>query len=285
MPELPLNVWMEEYIRGLLKKKEFEGLIFQYCRDNRDRFCLSNWNKEEYTDYLCWLYPRISRSVDHYRERGSSFDAYIRCLVRLSAREYRSREADHHVTENACWNARTIDMMVCSHEPEYAENAEVLPAFKPVSNPRQVLVLLLKSYYFVSDDFLDRIAPAIGVRKEKLRQLVDELRKRRLLRDEEIRTLQERIHCQFYRCVSMTKRAAAAPAGSAFQEKIRRRLIRAEIRLVAMRKRLSGVRLEASNRQVAEVLGIPKGTVDSNLHAVKTKQWRYGRDSRVICQN
>ncbi|MDR2185411.1 MAG: hypothetical protein LBO80_07075 [Treponema sp.] len=285
MSELSLNVWMEEYIRGLLKKKKFEGLIFQYCLDNRDRFCLSNWNKEEYTDYLCWLYPRISRSIDHYQEMGSSFDAYIRCLVRWSAKEYRSREADHNITENACWNARTIDMAVCNYEPEYTERAEPLPAFKPVSNPRQVLVLLLKSYYFVSDDFLTRIAPAIGIKKEKLRQLVDELREIRLNRDEEIRTLRERIHCQFYRCVSMTKRAAAAPAGSAFQEKIRQRLARAETRLAAMRKRLSGIRFEASNRQVAEVLGLPKGTVDSNLYAVKAKWGKYNQDGGNICKN
>jgi hypothetical protein len=283
MADLSLNVWMEKYIQGSLKKKEFEGLIFQYCLDNRSRFCLPNWDRDEYTDYLCWLYPRISRSIDHYREVGSCFDAYIRCLVRWSAKEYRSREADHTVTENACWNARTVDMMVCSREPEYA--ADTPPAFKPVPNPRQVLILLLKSYYFVSDDFLDRIAPAIGVKKEKLRLLIDELRQRRLVRDEEIRTLRERIHCQFYRCISMTKRAAAAPAGSVFQEKIRQRLIRAKIRLAAMRKRLQSIRHEASNRQVAEVLGIPKGTVDSNLYAIKAKSWKYDQDDTGICSN
>ena len=285
MMDLSLNVWMEQYIQGLLEKKAFEGLIFQYCLDNGGRFCPSNWNREEYTDYLCWLYPRISRSIDHYREVGSSFDTYIRCLVRWSVREYRSREADHHVTENACWNARTMDMMVCSNESEYAEGTEIQPVFKPVSNPRQVLVLLLKSYYFVSDDFLTRIAPAIGVKKEKLLQLIDELRKKRLDRDEEIRTLRERIHSQFYRCISMTKRAAAAPAGSAFQEKMQQRQVRAENRLEAMRERLKNIRFEATNRQVAEVLGIPKGTVDSNLHALKMKSRKYNQDDKSNGKN
>jgi hypothetical protein len=275
---------MEEYIQGLLNKKEFEGLIFRYCLDNSGRFCPSNWHIEEYTDYLCWLYPRISRSIDRYRETGSSFDAYIRSLVRWSVREYRSREADHNVTEKACWNARTIDLMVCSDEPEYAEKAEILPAFKPVTNPRQVLVLLLKSYYFISDDFLARAAPAIGVEKEKLRQLIDELKKRRLGREEEIRNLRERIHCQFYRCIAMTRRVTAAPAGSAFQEKIRQRLVRAEGRLAAMRERLKSIRLEASNRQVAEVLGISKGTVDSNLYALKLK-WKHDRDGGNTSKN
>jgi hypothetical protein len=275
MLDVSLNVWMENYLQGRLRKKELEGLIFQYCLDNGRRFCPSYRNRDEYADYLCWLYPRISRSIDHYRETGASFDAYIRALVRWSAREYRSREADHRVTEHAYWDARTADMMVCSDEPVYAERAEPLPAFKPVSNPRQMLVLLLKSYYFISDDFLARAAPAIGVDQERLRRLIDELRTRRLGRDEAIRSLREHIHSQFYRCIAMTARAAAAPVGSAFEEKMRQRLARAEDRLAAMRNRLKSISFGASNRQVAEVLGVPKGTVDSNLHALKLK-WGNG---------
>jgi DNA-directed RNA polymerase specialized sigma24 family protein len=34
-----------------------------------------------------------------------------------------------------------------------------------------------------------------------------------------------------------------------------------------MRKRLGGMRMSASNRMIAEILGIPRGTVDSSLFA------------------
>jgi hypothetical protein len=208
--------------------------------------------------------------VENYRNRGSSFDAYIRSLVRWSAREYRSREADHLTTEYACWNAKARDTFACSQEPDYPEQP---PPLKPVSNPRQVLVLLLKSYYFVSEDFISRVAPAIGIKEEKLSRLIEELRKRRVKREEEIRTLQERIYTQYYRCLTLEKRINAAPEGSAYQERMKQYRERAEKRLAGMRRRLGSIRLDPSNRQVAEVLGIPKGTVDSNLHAVKLK-WR-----------
>jgi DNA-directed RNA polymerase specialized sigma24 family protein len=267
---LPLNKLFEQYTLGILQKKELEGLIFQYILEHYQCFHLYRWNKDECTDYLCWLYPRLSRAIENYRETGSSFDAYIRSIVHWSAREYRFREADHHITEYACWDAKTMDMVAYCPEPEYRETP---PVFKPVSNPRQVLVLLLKSYYFISEDFLARIAPAIGINKEKLGLLIDELRKRRLERDEETRTLQERIYTQYYRCLTLTQRINAAPEGSAFREKMEQCLNRAKTRLKRMRKRLGAIRLEASNRQVAEVLGIPKGTVDSNLYAVKSK-WK-----------
>jgi DNA-directed RNA polymerase specialized sigma24 family protein len=267
---LPLSTLFKQYTLGILRKKELEGLIFQYILEHYQHFHLYKWNKDECADYLCWLYPRLSRAIENYRETGSSFDAYIRSIVHWSAREYRFREADHHITEYACWDAQAMDMMACGPEPEYSENP---PVFKPVPNPRQVLILLLKSYYFISEDFISRIAPAIGVKKEKLLLLIDELRKRRLERDEEIRTLQERIHTQYYRCLTLTKRINAAPEGSVFRERMEQCRDRAKIRLEKMRKRLAAIRLEASNRQVAEVLGVPKGTVDSNLHAIKSK-WK-----------
>jgi cell division protein FtsB len=265
---LPLTELLNQYYLGILDKKTMEGRIFQFIQDNFERLRLYKWCKDDFMDFLCWFYPRISRAIDNYRDTGSSFDAYIFSLVRWSAKEYHALEMDHRIVEYACWKARALEMAVCDDEPVYLESK---PVFKPVSNPRQVLVLLLKSYYFVSDDFLTRIAPAVGIPEEKLRQMIDALRERRVQREEEIRALQERVFSQYYRCVSFEKRILTAPEGSARGEKMERRLAKAKKRLESMRKRLASLRTEASNRQVAELLGVSKGTVDSNLHAIKVR--------------
>jgi len=52
---------------------------------------------------------------------------------------------------------------------------------------------------------------------------------------------------------------------------MKRSLEIARKRLYSMRQRLSVVRMEASNDQVALIMGVAKGTVDSNLHAVRQK--------------
>jgi hypothetical protein len=268
---LPLNDLFEQYSGGHLKKKQFEGLIFESILKNHQRFHLYDWKRDDYVDYICWLYPRISRAIDNYRETGSSFDAYISALIRWSAKEYRFRLADHHVTESTAWTLRSSEMQVHSSEPEYLNsNSNSNSKLKPVTNPRQILMLLLKSYYFVSDDFLDRIAPSLGMEKDKLHLIVNNLRNLRTRREEEIRSLRERIHCQFYRCITFEKRLCAVPEDSAHYAKMKSRLARARLRLVAMRKRLTGIRLGATNRQIAEVLGIPKGTVDSNMSALRS---------------
>jgi transposase len=52
---------------------------------------------------------------------------------------------------------------------------------------------------------------------------------------------------------------------------MQKRLERAEKRLGNMKKTLKNLKGGASNRQVAKILGVPKGTIDSNIHAAKYK--------------
>jgi hypothetical protein len=263
-----LNELFNNYRSGILDKKQLEGEIFQFILNHYKQFHLFHWKREDCIDYLCWLYPRISKAIDKYKDIGTSFDSYIGALVYHSSREYCFREANHAISEYACWTEKANELSVQNAEPDYPENQG---AYKPVPNPQQILILLLKSYYFVSDDFLSRIAPALGIERDTLKRMVDDLRALRMDKEYQIQGLKERIHCQFYRCLAFEKRMLAAPEGSLFQEKMRACLNRARIRLVSMRKRLSVMRLEATNVQVGKVMGVPKGTVDSTLHAAKLK--------------
>jgi hypothetical protein len=265
---LPLSAFLDEYRAGILDQKQLEGKIFQYVLDNYKRFHLIQWKREDCIDYLCWLYPRISKAINKYQDVGTSFDAYIGALVYYSSREFRFRETDHYISEYTCWKEQASELSVRNDEPCYPEK---LPAYKPVSNPQQILILLLKSYYFVSDDFVFRIAPAIGIERERLKKIIDELRALRLEKEKKIQGLKERIHSQFYRCISFEQRMIAAPEGSSFQKKMQERLQRARSRLTSMRKRLSVMRLDATNSQIAEILGVPKGTIDSTLYSAKIK--------------
>ncbi|MDL2229360.1 hypothetical protein LJC14_03835 [Treponema sp. OttesenSCG-928-L16] len=271
---LPLMDHYTLYVQDQITRKKLESTMFEYILNNRNRFGLYSWEHDLWVDYLAWLYPRLCRCIDRYKNKDSSFDAYIGSIIKWSAKEYLAREADHGITEQACWTAKSADQEVLEEEPEYGE---ITAAFSPVPNPRQVMALLLKCYYFISEDFIARAAPAVGVNKEKLRALVDKLRILRLEKEEEIRGLQERITCQFYRCMAFEQRMKAAPEGSARREHMEKSLGNARKRLQSMRKRLASFRLEASNREVAEVLGIPKGTVDSNLYALKWK-WKRRRE-------
>jgi hypothetical protein len=265
---LPLDSFLREYRRGKLNKKKLEEIIFEYILKNSKRFRLHKWPKDECIDFLCWLYPRISRAIDKYRDAGSSFDAYVITIVRWASREYIQAEVSHRITEQTYWDTRAQEMAVCEHEPAYGGSA--VP-FRPVNNPRQALLLLLKSYYFISEDFIERAAPAIGMKKERLKYLVEQLRSMRVDRDEAIKDIQDRIHTLHYRCITFERQMNASPEGSIRYEKFKFRLEQARKRLAALRNRFKRMRANPTNRQVAQVLGLPKGTIDSNLFAIRTR--------------
>jgi RNA polymerase sigma factor (sigma-70 family) len=275
MKKNSLNDLYMKYSQGLLKKKEFEGLLFKAILDNLQYFNLYQWKKDDCMDYLSWLYPRLSRAVDTYKNNGATFESYVGTLIRWSAREYRSRRENQITAEQMVWMAKFSDTHVNEEEPDYflpnGDTGSQGKEIKPVKNPRQVLMLILKCYHYCSDDFLNRLAPSIGIEKNKLKQMVDSLRRQRIRHDETHRLMRERIHSQYYRCVVYEKRLGALSENSVMYSKTKIQLQKARQRLDAMRKRLAKLRMEATNLQIAKILGIKKGTVDSNLHALRTR--------------
>jgi FixJ family two-component response regulator len=83
--------------------------------------------------------------------------------------------------------------------------------------------------------------------------------------------MKERIYCQYYRCIVYEKRLLLIQENNAAYEKLKLRLEKAKQRLEKMRKRITLIRTEATNKQVAEVIGIKKGTVDASLHKLKAR--------------
>jgi DNA-directed RNA polymerase specialized sigma24 family protein len=265
-----LSLWQRQYAEGRIGKKKFEALIFQYLLDNSGLFRVFE-DEEQWADYLCWFYPRLSRSIDMYENKGASFEAYLATIIRWSARDYRRRERDHRITEYVCWKARAEEMAVHSPEPEYPEPERTASAAVNSLNPWHLLMLLLKSYRFVSDDFLERFSGAIGMDTQTLKQLIEELRKLRVEREEEIRKCREALHLQYYRCLAFEKRLAMSVPETSYHEKMKQYCERAWRRMANMKERLRGIRANATNRQVGKVLGIPRGTVASGLYALKTR--------------
>jgi len=159
------------------------------------------------------------------------------------------------------------DMYTSEEPPEYAHTEEETGQ-KPV-NPRQLLILILKCCYYVSDDFLQRAAPRLGIPGEELDRMVSFLRKLREKREQCNALLQEQVNYQFYRCMFYEKTLKSLPENSVSAQRVRDRLERGRGRLANMRERLAKRIPDPSNHQIAKLLGLSKGTVDSVLYRLR----------------
>ncbi|MDR0731709.1 MAG: hypothetical protein LBF63_08575 [Treponema sp.] len=275
-----LDVLYQNYLDGVIDKRELEGKMFNTILKNARNYRWFGGSEEDIVDYLCWIYPRLSKAVRHFKGSGAAFSTYIGALIRYSMKEYKSNQMDHYITEYAAWTTHSMDIEVRSPEfsypgPEEGEDEDKdLRAAIPheLFKSRQILLLILKSYYFISEDFIERIAPYTGVEPEALKLMIEKLHSYRSRKEEDIRLFQERIASQFYRCVAWEKRLKILMPESSRYGVIKIQLERARKRLAGMRKRFSKVRLDATHRQIAEVTGISTGTISSSLSSLMA-QW------------
>jgi len=267
---LSLNNLYADYAAGVLSKKELEGSIFRTIRENVHCFGLVGWNREDSDDYVSSLYPRISKAIDAYRETGSSFESYIGSMVRLTAREYRSRQMRGYCEETAAWIAHIPETYVCENEIEYDEHSAAgMESSIKMTTPRQLLILILKCSNHISADLLEKIAPRLGLEPDALNEMVDNLKQQHEKRALDILALREKMNSQFYRCILYEKKLQTLMPDSVRAQRLKKQLKSGRNRLEKTRKFLSRSRVDPSNSQIAKLLGISKGTVDSVLYNLR----------------
>jgi len=266
---ITLNKLFADYSAGALEKKKLEGEIFRAIKKGMCH--LANWDKEDNDEYLSWLYPRIRQAIGSYRETGSSFDTYIGSIVRMTVKEFRSRKVRTYLAESAAWMSALPDMYTGEEQPEYAAAEEEIN--EKLIHPRQLLILILKCCCYISDDFIERAIPLLKIPAEELDKMVGFLRKMREKRERYTMMLQEKANYQFYRCIYYEKKLQILPENSIAAQRITERIERGRGRLVNLRERIAKRYAGPSNHQIARLLGVSKGTVDSVLYRLKTRNF------------
>ena len=272
-----LNNLYSIFLSGEMNLADFESCIYEFLVSNKEKTGLCHWKQEDYEDFISWFYPRLKIAIETYNDIGASFEAFMSKYLLISAKEYHVRKTINSVTEYSAWSARVPEMYAREESPVYIHNDaqnvinQLLIDKKGRKSSKRILALVLKCYYYVSDDFAEKIAPLIGINKNELLKMLSVIRKKRQEKDDNIYLMKERIYRQFYKCIIYEKRLTMIKENTSAYNKLNGRLARARQRLEKMRKRLAGIRKEASNSQIAEVIGITKGTVDASLCRLKIK--------------
>jgi hypothetical protein len=267
-----MALFYRHYVDGNLSRRELEANIFKHVLGSPNGcYGLVFNNQGDRIDFLCWFYPALRRAVDRYDSRFASFDAYIAVTLRYSFRYYKRHKWRRSVMEIDCWNASNDESYVCEPEISY-EAGDGVHMDCSSDSQKHILLVLLKSFYYVSDSLVDKAAAAIGMSPEVLGGMVDMLRNLQIKKIEKLQKLSGTAHCLYYRCLNYEKKLSEKSENMNFNRLISRRLDKGRRRLENIRKRLKAMRIEATNSELSEVMGIPKGTIDSRWALIKNKQ-------------
>ncbi|MDR2965604.1 MAG: hypothetical protein LBU88_07495 [Treponema sp.] len=275
MKLIDLNAIYKQYISKAISRCKTEGSIYNYYLFNQRKTCLSHWQADDYEDFVSWFYPRLRESIDKYIDIGSSFEAFLNKIFFIASKEYKVSTVKSSVTEYSTWCARVPDLYVYEESPEYNFSSKEKIISKIIrdkngrKNSRRILALLLKCYNYISDDFIDKVAPMIEIEKDDLKSMMENMRKIRQKKDDDIYLLKERTFRQYYRCMVYERRLAIMSKNTVVYDKMNHQLNTARKKLNKLRERLNLVRKNATNSQIAEVIGVCKGTVDSCLYKLK----------------
>jgi len=269
-----LETLLQEFRSGVLAQPQFEQRVVDYLIKNPHRFSLKIMHPEDRMDFISFYFPRFRRAVQQYRDTGHSFDAYIHRSIQFALRDYKEEEQLHHEEERQLWHQSELaqgmkaemDMLHENHQRYDQKNQEI-----SIRNPRQVLLLALKSYRYISPDFSRRIARALGIDPLRLDQWIQDIRIKRAKIDEQIDYLQHAVQLCYITKLHYEQQLTKPELEDLAKTKLEWRAARNLQRLEKLSVRLKKIKKSASNQILADVLQIPKGTVDANLFALKQK--------------
>jgi DNA-directed RNA polymerase specialized sigma24 family protein len=256
------------YKKGEMSKNHFVSLVFVHIQKNIRRY-LQRIDDEDAMDYLIWMYPRLNNAIDRYVFQNSSFEAYIATTVRLGIREYREQTKTRREMEFSYWEADCKEKDTLNryeniqHEEDKAEVRYIRN-----KNRKKILILLLKCYRFLDDSYIRKAAGALGMSFDELLYYISMIKKKREERDAAISVLRDQMQGQFYRYLSYQNCLVKADTKLKYHE-LQKRIQRHHKRLVNVRKRYWKAVKSPSNSEIAEVLGIAKGTVDTVINRAR----------------
>jgi hypothetical protein len=245
------------------------------------------WQHDLCSEFFCYFYNRMFALINKFEFQGKPFEVYLFITLRYQTRSYIKRKKKELLyrrifTHDTFW-------MVREHEPYYRSDtiAEERPAplqmmpevYQPlratsggtiedVTAKRRLLFLTLAGSFHITISLISVIASIIGYEREWLFACIVELRDRidlRRHRIEELEAKRNRAFLQIYRLHEQLRDAVTSKE----REALHAALSIEKQRMYNAIEELSHVHLAPTHKDLAEVLGIPKGSIDSGLYYIK----------------
>ncbi len=263
------------------------GEIYGYPR------CRGSRAEDDGGEFFLFFYPRLLRTLERFQDQGRPFEWYLHSVLRwhyLGYVRWKKRR-------ERCWAAGALPAL---WEPQLVygpadakpiaepqSEAFALPGWlgpemadllqlkngtclkKPVDRKR-LLIWALKQVRSLREPDMEKLEAWTDTAEERLRALCSVLREGLERRERRLGLLVERRNRAFA-ALQLAQQALAGEAEPACRALLARRVDRARRCLRRSQERMARVPLQPSNRELAQALGLPKGTVDTSLYWLKRR--------------
>jgi hypothetical protein len=284
------------YKQGRLGKDDFACQVYAELTRVLKTYRVFHKDEALWADFPASLFSKVNAAIDRYSEKKDiPFSRYMFSLLKYWRIDWRSKARKNGAAERRAWQMRADEAEAAlavsepdmEYMPEMKEAVASLRTRVPLQNPQQILMLALKSYYCLSDDLLDAVSSATGVSIEQLLRLIEALHQKRQTAEKKFFGLREMMFGQYYKNISMERelrfhKEEGLPLGA-----LQAQMAQGRRRQAALHRKLKNMRMQASNNDVAELLGVTKGLVDYTLSTLKTRYMKphnFKPDASASCK-
>ena len=263
--------------------------LAEYLYTSLHKFKLKSVSDDNRGDFILWMYPRFRGIIRNFDPARASFRTYLYSIVTLSYQTF-LRTQFLHVAQQKAYETEEITRIL-SIETEknnlqrWGESVAESPALykkaifseettkKKVVLFRKILLLALKSGSCLDEATIDNVSALTGYSTAYIHEKIHCLRREcktkydKLHRDRE---QQNSLYIRAQRCLQEMKMLDNESARYVEIEQEYRYCVK---RLNKIRKNSARRIYTPSNRQLASVLGISRGTIDSTLASIRKRRY------------
>jgi len=251
-----------------------------------------HWTHDDAANFLLYYAPRIRNLVSRFTYTDRSFECLLFKSIHLQAISYRKKCSEHDRKQSAAsyHYAKEYEKELRGYSETVRETAiSYLDSRRPGRkrpNPaehiraRRILIAALCNALVFPEKLYPTLAEAAKLPLDTIYQLFQRVRTLEKNKIEKIEKMEQKRDSCFAHIIILESILHRSMENHDRQMRLYADLIRTRQRLHELQKKLKTCRRAAAHKHVAQVLGIPKGTVDSAMFYM-IRQFQDKQDKNV----
>lgn len=242
-------------------EREIALASYTYIQNNR------TLSEDEAGDFFCYCYPKLAALIDNFTYQGRPFEAYLYVSLRWHLLHYIRRINTQKLTRtvfsiSSFWEVAQYQPECCAEEPEGSDTGHI--QLNTTSRKRMVYLALRESEY-LTHAMVEEIVAITNIDRRWFLNCVMALKarlERRRSRLEAARRYRNRYFFH-YHVLQIQLQQCSDPEKRGF---LQSELLQIKEKLDRSAARVQRLHVHPTNREISEVLNIPKGTIDSGIY-------------------
>lgn len=238
-------------------------------------------NDDERGDFFCVYFPKIANLIKQFEYYGTPFEIYLKVSINWNIKAFRTSKSKYRSIQKAIHKE---PFCLVSREEDFTEITKTVFQISKsarealqIEGTKEILTDTVKKrllyIYLIEADFLDEnireeIVKITGYKKKWVEACSEKLKNRVDKRLNRIKQIENRRNSAFFNFHLLQEQFSFA-ANEEEKEVLNDRITKLRKKIIHMNRNISNAIVRPTHKDLADILQIPKGSIDSGIFYIK----------------